>query len=256
MLEAIDSHAHLDQVKNLEDALVHSFDSGVKTIIAVSTDYNSCIKTLEISKNQRKAKVYCALGVHPWEIIPEEAEKALEFIKENIKDCVAIGEIGLDYWYKEVKKDKTKREIQKEIFQKQLNLANEFNLPAIIHSRGAWKDCFEICRQSKVKKAVFHWYSGPLDVLKEIFGCGYFVSATPALNYSPQHQEAIKNSALDNLLIETDSPVFYKNGESGFTAEPKDVLRTLELVSKIKNIEKDTVAKKTIENTKKLFNLN
>ncbi|MBM3249102.1 MAG: TatD family deoxyribonuclease [Candidatus Omnitrophica bacterium] len=256
MIELIDTHAHLDQIDNLDDVLKRSFEAGVKTIVAVSSDYNSCNKTLEISKS-KQAKILPAFGIHPWEITAEATDKCIEFIKENAKYAIAIGEIGLDYWYKEVKKDKSKKEIQQDLFKKQLSIAKQYNLPVIIHSRGAWQDCFNLCKENSIKNAVFHWYSGPIDILKEILNFGYFVSATPALSYSPQHQEAIRNTPLDSLLIETDCPVFYKNqsGE-GFNAEPKHVALTLDLVSNIKNLPKAAAAEKMLKNAKKFFNYN
>ncbi|HOX55021.1 MAG: TatD family hydrolase [Candidatus Omnitrophica bacterium] len=255
MIELTDTHAHLDQIENLDSVLKRALEAGVKAIVAVSSDYNSCIRTLEISKN-KIVRILPAFGIHPWEITKEETDKCLEFIKENYHKAVAIGEIGLDYWYKEVKKDKTKKELQQNLYRKQLSIAKEYDLPVIIHSRGAWQDCFTLCKEAGIKKAVFHWYSGPVDILKEIINNDYLVSATPALSYSPQHQDAIKNAPLDSLLIETDSPVFYRNQQGGFNSEPKDVTSTLELVSSIKNSEKTVVAEKTLQNAKKFFNLN
>lgn len=255
MIELIDTHAHLDQIDNIPNVLKRAFEAGVKTIVAVSSDYNSCIKTLEISKS-KQVRILPAFGIHPWEITNEAVDKCLEFIKENSKSAIAIGEIGLDYWYKEVKKDKSKKETQQDLFRKQLGIAKQYNLPVIIHSRGAWQDCFLLCKENGIKKAVFHWYSGPVDVLKEILNFGYFVSATPALSYSSQHQDAIKEAPLDNLFIETDSPVFYRNQQGGFNSEPKDVALTLELVSSIKNLTRPEVAEKTLQNAKKFFSLN
>lgn len=94
-------------------------------------------------------------------------------------------------------------------------------------------------KEMRIKKANFHWYSGPLDILEEILNCGYFISATPALRYSPQHQEAIQYAPITQTLIETDSPVYFQEGESGFTAQPKDVLKTLKLYATLKNLTEE-----------------
>jgi len=210
---------------------------------------------LDIAKTNQFPKIFIALGIHPSEIKEDEIEKTLRLIEENIQNIIAIGEIGLDYWYKPVKKDKSKKEEQREIFKQQLQLAKRYNLPAIIHSRGAWEDCLNFCLDAQIEKAVFHWYSGPVEILKKIIQNNYFISATPALEYSLQHQQAIKESPLDNILLETDSPVFFNKDKDGYYSEPKDVTKTLGFVSKIKNISEEDVLKITTKNAEKMFNI-
>ncbi|MFC1594617.1 TatD family hydrolase [Candidatus Omnitrophota bacterium] len=251
----IDTHAHLDQVDNLPAALERAHQSSLATVIAVATNYASSIKTLQIANEQSPIRIFPALGVHPSDIEEESLDQIIELIEENHKNIVAVGEIGLDYWYKPVKKDKSKREDQKEFFLKQLQTAKRLHLPVIIHSRGAWADCLELCRQTEIEKAVFHWYSGPIDVLEEILKRHYLISATPSLFYSSQHQEAVMHTPLESLLIETDSPVFYKDGEEGFSAEPKDVIKTLRLVSELKKEQESVVAERVVTNAKKFFNI-
>ena len=256
MFKLIDTHAHLDQIDNIESALNRAKDFGVKAIIAVGVDCDSGVKILDIAKTNQVPKIFIALGIHPSEIKDDELNSTSRLIEENIKNIIAIGEIGLDYWYKPVKKDKSKKEEQREVFKQQLQLAKKHNLPVIIHSRGAWEDCLNSCLDAQIEQAVFHWYSGPVDILKKIIQNNYFISATPSLAYSPQHQEAIKETPLEKLLLETDSPVFFGKVESGgFRAEPKDVLRTLELVSKLKNIPQKKIVEKTTETTERLFNI-
>ena len=102
-----------------------------------------------------------------------------------------------------------------------------------------------------VKKAVFHWFSGPLDVLDNIMEVGYFISASPAAEYSPAHKQAIAKAMVDSLLLETDSPVAYK----GVAAEPADVLRTLKAVANLRNSSEELIAVKTTSNAKGLFQL-
>ena len=113
-----------------------------------------------------------------------------------------------------------------------------------------------MCKQSGIERAVFHWYSGPLDILREIIESGYLISATPSLYYSPQHQDAVKGVPLDKLLVETDSPVFFRDDQAGFRSEPKDVLKTINLVAGLKSEQEDIVASVTRDTAKKFFNLN
>ena len=116
---------------------------------------------------------------------------------------IGVGEIGLDYWLKDVRKDPEKKNVLKTLFKRLLELARDYNKPASTHSRGAWKDCLEIRKKIGVKKAVFHWFSGPTDILKELLKHNYFISATPAAAYSRKHRMAIQMTPLKKLLLET-----------------------------------------------------
>jgi len=254
MLKLIDTHCHLDQLDHIETALKNAIDSGVEAIVCVGVDHLSNLKNLELCQKYSQPKLILALGIHPTEIKPEEIEASLEFIRDNIKKAIAIGEIGLDFWQKGLKKNPQKKLEQEEVFRKQLLLAKDFNLPVSIHSRGSWQRCLEIAKEVGVKKAVFHWYSGPVEILQEILATGFFISCTPALMYSPQHQEAAKAAPIEKLFLETDSPIFYGEGERGFRAEPRDVFKTLQLVAKLKDVPEETVAKITTDNARAFFN--
>ena len=253
--DLIDTHAHLDQVENYDAVLARAGEAGLAAIVAVSTGYASSVQTLALAQKESPVQIIAAIGTHPGEIGQLADERIIQLITDNIGTISAVGEIGLDYWCKPVKKDKALREAQKSIFQKQLQAAHKFSLPVIIHSRGAWKECFQLCRDTGIQRAVFHWYSGPPDVLKEIIAAGYLVSATPALQYSPQHQEAVKNASLGHILVETDSPVFYRDEGSGFASEPKDVARTVRLVSQLLNIPEDEAQSATFKNAQRFFNV-
>lgn len=255
MFSLIDTHCHLDQIEDTKLATEEAKKAGVEAIIAVGVDHNSNINNLRLAKDISATKIFVALGIHPAEIKTEEIQESLKFIRENINSAIAIGEIGLDYWHKKVKKDSQAKEEQKRVFESQLKLAKEFSLPVIIHSRGAWKDCLGLTVTQGIKKAVFHWYSGPIDVLQEIIKAGYLISATPALEYSEQHNLAIKNAPLENILVETDSPVFYKNNEGGFKAGPKDVIRTLSLLAQLKQKPDSEIKEATLNTATKFFNL-
>ncbi len=234
----IDTHAHLDHIEDWSSALKAAQEFGVKGIVAVGVNLVSNKKNLEIKKTVKFPKIHVALGMHPGYYKLEEMEECLQFIREHISQSVAIGEIGLDFWYKWVRKDEQIKKEQRKLFLRQLELAKEFELPVIVHSRGTWKECLETIKEMRIKKAVFHWYSGPLDVLKMILDQGYFVSASPSVAYNPPCREAINHTPVERTLIETDCPVFYQgeNGEAGFTSQPKDIFRTLKAYSELKNI--------------------
>ncbi len=254
MYRLIDSHAHLEELENLELAVEKAKQAGIIAIIAVGSDYESNQRVLEISEKY-KSFVYPALGLHPWELgrmQAEEVDQNLRFIEQNISRVVGIGEIGLDY-DKRVRAV-AEKERQKGLFKEVLKIARQYEKPAIIHSRYAWKDSFDLTREAKIKKAVFHWYTGLSSVLREIVAEGYFISATPAAEYHEEHRRAIKEAPSEKLLLETDSPVEYGRG-ARYSSEPADVLRSLSAVAELKGMDKSTVATQTTQNAMELFGL-
>jgi TatD DNase family protein len=243
-ISLIDGHAHLDQLEDIDDALREAKTAGVKGIIGVGVNIKSNRKILEIAK-RTPGFVYPALGYHPWEVKEEETKESLSFIREHVNACVAVGEIGLDY------KIKVKKGLQWRVFGELLDIALEHGKPIIVHCRFSHRRALEMVMERKIKGAVFHWYSGPLDLLEEILDEGYFISATPALVYSPPHQEAVKKAPLERILLETDSPVSYQGKE----ARPKDVWITLSEVARLKGFDLSVVSEQTTANACQLFQI-
>ena len=251
MIRLIDTHSHLEEIQDLNVSIERAENAGVSAIIAVGMDYESNQRTLEFSGTYGGITVYPALGIHPWNLDISKLELNIHLIEEHIQKVVAIGEIGLDYWLKETRKDLSKRALQKKVFKTLLGLSKHHKKPAIIHCRGAWEDALHLVCQAEIKKAVFHWYSGPIEILDKIMAYGYYMSATPAAAYSKSHQRAINKAPLGSLLLETDSPVVYE----GERSEPSHVLKTLDAVSRIKGVSKEQVAMTTTENAIDFFNL-
>jgi len=250
----IDTHAHLDELKNLDLMLRQAQEVGVIAIVAVGSNHQSNIKTLEISQEYRRF-VYPALGLHPWELANIGAsgiDDALRFIEQNIASVVAVGEIGLDYDKRVVKV--ASKKLQKEVLSRLLDIAREHTKPAIIHSRYAWKDALQIIKDADIDKAVFHWFTGFSSVLQDIIDSGYFVSATPAAEYHEEHRRAVREAALQRLLLETDCPVTYGR-EARYESKPADILRGLKAVSQLKEIDKATIAEQTTRNAINFFSL-
>ncbi|MBU0467774.1 MAG: TatD family hydrolase [Candidatus Omnitrophica bacterium] len=255
----IDTHAHLEQIEDLDKALENARNDGIKGIVGVSVDLESSKKILDISKVSSDPIVYAGMGMHPSEANPDDLEELVDLIKENVSRLKLIGEIGLDFFYKWVRKDDQKKKEQREVFQRLVELAKDVDLPISVHSRGKWRECFETVRDRGIKDCVFHWFSGPIDVLDDILAQGYYVSATPSIAYSEQSQEVVKHAPIEQTLIETDCPVYYRNkfgdGKDGFRSEPKDVLRTLKLYCKLKEIDEKEAALVLNENARKLFRI-
>ncbi|MEM2849898.1 MAG: TatD family hydrolase [Candidatus Bathyarchaeia archaeon] len=240
----VDTHAHLDEFENLKPTLEKAKKVGVAAVIAVGSSLETNLKILSIGGVFR-GYVYPALGAHPWNLVSDDIEGNFKLIEERIVEAVAIGEVGLDFWIK------TDRNLQVKVFKRIVELSVRHSKPLSIHSRGAWSEAFEIVKSMGVEKAVFHWYSGPEDVLNEILDSGYYVSATPAAQYSRYHIEAVRRTPLERLLLETDCPVVYK----GVRSDPSSVVETARAVSSIKNTSVDEVAEKTTRNAVELFKI-
>jgi TatD DNase family protein len=242
-LKLIDTHAHLEEVLDVHSMIRNARAVGVDAIIGVGTNLDSCKRTLELSREHADL-IYPAIGVHPQEIGKDLADTLL-FIEEHLHECVAVGEVGLDYW------SKIDKGLQNEVFSKMLSYAESSSLPLSIHSRGAWKECYESVLSRQISKAVFHWFSGPVEILKQVLDSGYYVSASPALEYSKAHRASIKETPLEALVIETDSPVNYHGKKS----EPSDVVKTLRFLAELKGLSQEEVASTTTRNAIRLFNL-
>jgi len=254
MYQLIDTHAHLDELNNLDSAIEEAEQAGVITIVAVGSNSESNIKTLELSRRYDPF-VHPALGLHPWELAnlePSLIDENLRFIEENIAEAVALGEIGLDYDKRLVKT--APKELQKKVLQRLLALAAKYAKPAVIHSRYAWKDALQLVQDSGIEKAVFHWFTGFSSVLKDIVDAGYFISATPATEYHEEHRRAVREAPLDKLLLETDCPVTYGREEK-YESRPADVLRTLKAVAELKGTDQATIAEQTTRNAVAFFSL-
>jgi TatD DNase family protein len=247
----VDAHTHLEEIENLNDALARAESAGILAVVTVGSDYASCRRALEISGAYGRTMVYPALGIHPWSIKVDEVDATLRFIEENMNRAVAVGEIGLDYWLKGASKDASHVRLQQDVFGKLLALSKKHEKPAIIHARGSWDDCLRLATESGVEKAVFHWYSGSPDTLRQILDQGYFISATPAAGYSKNHEKAVFDAPLASLLLETDAPVEYK----GKRSEPSDVVATMEAVARTKGESTQRVATITTQNALKFFSL-
>lgn len=250
----VDSHAHLDEIGDIERAIQEAKQAGVVAVIAVGQHYESNLKVLDLSE-KHKAFVYAALGLHPYNLGNlgnAQIDLNLRLIEENIKKAVGIGEIGLDY-DKRVTRAADK-ERQKEAFKAVLELARRYDKPVSVHARYSWKDSFDLVKEFRVKRAVFHWYTGFSSVLREIIAEGYFISATPAAEYHDEHRRAIKDTPLANLLLETDSPVMYGR-ETKYESRPADIVRTLVAVARIKGVVENIVADETTDNALRFFGL-
>lgn len=250
-LELIDSHCHLEEIENLGLAIEKAKSRGVIGIIAVGSDYESNSQVLKMAEKY-SGFVYPTLGIHPGRLVSPQVNRELRFIEEHLIEAKGVGEVGLDYDKRVTRR--APKELQKSVLREVLLIAKKNQKPVIIHSRYAWRDALTLVEDAEIQKAVFHWYTGPSSILGSIVRQGYFISATPAAEYHQEHRRAIKAVALENLLIETDSPVGYGVGLK-WRAEPADVLRTLKAVAQVRGISEQELAQITTNNAIKFFDL-
>jgi TatD DNase family protein len=251
MRSIIDSHVHLSSLSDVAAAIERSRAAGVDAIISMGGELDSSKKSIRLSY-EYPDYVYPCIGVHPSEALNVDPPDMFAFIGLNAEKVYAIGEIGLDYSYS-FAKPKEVRERQRLIYEGLLSIAGIHGLPVSVHSRSAYRDALTILRKYESVQAVFHWYDGPLDVLRELLDYGYYVSATPAVEYSKGHRAALLRAPLERILVETDSPVFLRN--LGRQSEPADVLITVKGLAELKEQSFEEVMRVSTLNTETLFRL-
>lgn len=248
-MRLMDTHAHLSDLEDREGVIERARGVGIDAIIAVGGNLETSRATLSWADDYG-GYVHPALGIHPTEWMGDDVDETLRFIDKHIDRCVAVGEIGLDYWNREAKSEEV-RERQREIYVRQLGIAVEHGKPASVHGRGAWEDALALAREHGPDRIIFHWFSGPLNVLRGVLDSGYLISATPAAEFSRDHRAALAEAPLERIVIETDSPVSYH----GKRAEPADILLTLRSLADLKGIPEEEVAEVTTMNAERFFRL-
>jgi TatD DNase family protein len=253
MYRLVDTHAHLEEIADLEGVLASARLAGVVAIIAVGSDAASDEEVIDIARRYPDF-VYPALGLHPNSLTDRGVDPAIAFINAHAGEAVAIGEIGLDYHKRALAVASKAR--QQEVLSTLLKVAAEHTKPVLVHSRYAWRDALHLVAEAHVERAVFHWFTGPTSVLYDITNRGYYVSATPAAAYHEEHRRAVKEAPLGQLLLETDSPVTYRlDNDASFQARPADVRRSLTAVAAVKGLPEAEIAASTTMNAVKLFGL-
>lgn len=250
----IDSHAHLSNLDEdeLKDSTESSGQNKVLTVINCATDLASA----EIIRSQclRVPNMYGAAGISPFDTI--NVENGWQDKLENLlshPSFIALGEIGLD----KTNPTYPDFEIQKKVFLDQLKIASKLDIPVLVHSRGSEKEVLELLISNKIKNAIFHCYTGPTDLIKEIINGGYYLSYSGIItfNKSPLDEQVLK-TPLDRLFIETDSPYLAPKPFRGKTNTPAYVSIIGEKISTLKNETQEAVMKQLTINFKNLFQVN
>ena len=260
-MELFDTHSHYNDEKFNEDReqiIKDTYESGVTKFVCAGYNIESSKKAIEMS--QKYEFIYSICGISPNDIPQSEQElwkdvaEISKIIKENkTNKLVAIGEIGLDYYW-----NKENKELQKEAFIKQIDLANEINLPIVIHSRDASIDTIEIIREHPVRKAgIFHCCQFNQEMIRQALELGYYISFAGPVTFknSKNASDIVEMVPLDRILIETDSPYLSPEPKRGKRNDSRNVKFIAQKIADFKGMSIDEIAKITYENALRIFTI-
>lgn len=273
----IDTHSHLywDSFKpDLDEVLKRAVDAGVNTIINVGVDIEKSQEALDQVKNTNWPSdmvTYSTIGIHPHESVKfssDQIEKLEQIYKSDPEKVVAVGECGLDY----VEVDEKEKELQKQLFQAQIDLAKKLNLPLIVHCRDDRStpiksgsknpensECWdEVINMTKDHFGIYHCYSGLSQTTNYILQNTKFLISFAATITYPKNEylrEAAKILPLERIVLETDCPFLPPQSKRGQRNEPSSILEIAQLIADIKNISPEEVASQTSANAATVFDL-
>ena len=248
----INTHSHVNMLRetNIDEAIQNAIDNKIVTIVP-SSSAQDIFDTDKFIKKYND--VYGYVGVFPEEV-KDFSDKTLSDMEEIIKSnpkIIGIGEIGLDYYW-----DKSFKELQKEVFIKQIKFANQMNLPLNIHSREAHLDTLEILKKyNKNSTAIMHCFSGSLEFARECIKEGIYIALGGVVTFknAKKTKEVAKNIPLEYLLLETDDPYLAPVPFRGKENQPMYVKYIAEEIVNLRGITPEEVAKTSTENAKKIF---
>jgi len=251
-----DTHAHYDDEAYNEDrkeVLRRAFESGVTYILCASCDVATSVHNIAIAKEYEF--VYASVGIHPHDVCNATENDIETLIKLGMEDkVVAVGEIGLDYYY-----NHSPRELQKQWFRLQIDAAKRLKLPIIVHNRDAHEDSLKIIKEEKASEVggVFHCYSGSVEMARELLKNNFYISIAGPVTFKNAKKilEVAKIIPDDRLLIETDCPYLTPEPYRGKRNESAYVRFVAEKIAEIRGTTFEHIADITRENGKRLFGI-
>ena len=259
-MNLFDSHSHYNDEKfdiDREEIIKETLSSGVSNFIVAGYSIESSKKAIEIASKYEE--LYVIVGISPNDLedikTEDDINKSVSEIEKlaSSKKVVAIGEIGLDYYW-----NKDNKEIQKEMFIKQIKLANNLELPIVIHTREAISDTLEILKENEVnKKGIFHCCPLNRELVKEALKLGFYISLSGVITFknAKNADEIINMVPEDRILIETDSPYLAPEPVRGTRNNSINVKYVAEKIAKVKNRTMEEIADLTNQNAKRIFGI-
>lgn len=259
-MELFDSHAHYDDEKfneDREDIIRNIFSAGVTKVVSAGYSLSSSKKAIQIANEHEF--IYATCGISPNDIPENEVElnKELQKLEELLRTSskiVAIGEIGLDYYW-----NKGNKEMQKVAFVKQIEIANKYNLPIVIHTREAIIDTLDILKnvQKTIMPGVFHCCPLNVELVKEALKLGFYISFAGPVTFknSKNAEEIAKMVPIDKMLIETDSPYLSPEPNRGKRNDSRNVKYIAEKIALFRNCAIDEIAENTYKNAINAFHI-
>ena len=248
----IDTHCHLQKkyYENINKVIEDNRKAGIDKIIVSGCEIFEIKEVIEYAKKYND--VYLTLGFHP-EYADSITDIDISWLREVVKSnkkVIGIGEIGLDYYYSKENKDK-----QIDLFRKMLSLAQDLNLPVVIHSRNATRDTIDILKEYNLK-GIIHCFSGSLETAKEYIKMGYYLGIGGVLTFKNSNLgDVIKELLLDNIVLETDSPYLAPTPLRGTVNSSKNIPIIAKEISKIFGVDIDDVGNITTKNVFSIFNI-
>lgn len=245
----IDTHTHLcDPVfdPDLEEVLLRAKESGVCTIITVAEGISDAERNLELAAKYPQLRA--AAGLYPTCLDLDAAETMISFIRREREKLVAIGEVGLDFW---AVKGESEKELQREIFERFIDLSLELDFPLNIHSRSAGRHVISMLLERGARKVQLHAFDGKAATALPGMEAGFFFSVPPSIIRSRQKQKLVKQLPLSCLLIETDSPVLGPVPDE--RNEPENAAGVVSAIAELKNTDRQEVLETAFQNTLLLY---
>lgn len=252
-----DTHCHLNSeelYQRLDEVIKSAQEVGVDKFLVVGWDKKSSLLAIELAN--RYEFIYAAIGFHPTEI-NDLSDEDFNEVMSHLDDpkVVALGEIGLDYYWV---KDEKMRELQRFYFKKQIKIANLHHKPISIHNRDAFKDCLDVLKEYKPEfGGVMHCYSGSVESMREVLELGLYIGLGGPLTFknAKTPKEVCEKVPLEKLVVETDSPYLAPHPLRGTINEPKNIDLVVDEISRIRNIEKEEILSKLFKNSCELFHV-
>lgn len=257
MIQIFDTHTHYDDKsfdEDREQLLQDITNADVQCVVNVAANMRGCEDTLKLIK--KYPYMYGALGVHPDET-KDLTENDMLFIEEHINDdkIVAVGEIGLDYYW-----DSVERDVQKKWFVRQMEIARQANKPVIIHSREAAEDTYEIMKEVRAGEigGVVHCFSYSKEMAAKFLDMGFYIGIGGVVTFknAKKVKEAVEYIPVEKIVTETDCPYLAPDPYRGSRNDSRNIRYVIKAIAELKGMEEETLAKILYENAKRLYRIN